>query len=202
MSVPTTPDGYEEPPRTRVNTGQVWSAGLATALIAALIAVVGILISRWLFHIPILAPSHEGAWGDANTAYYALAAACVALAATALLHLLMLSTPAPTMFLSWILGLATVAAVVYPFSTGAPLAQKAATAVVNLVLGIAISSLLNGVAARGYRLSRLGPPTRTVPPQRYPEPGYREAGYPERGSVADPTEPLRTPRDWRDPKLS
>lgn len=210
MSVPTTPDGYDEPSRTRVNAGQVWSAGLATAVIAALVAVVGILISRWILHIPILAPSHAGAWGNANTAYYALAAACVALVATAILYLLMLGTPAPTMFLSWILGLATVAAVVYPFSTSAPVAQKAATAIVNLVLGIAISSLLNGVAARGYRASRSGlprnvppgaAPPRDVPPQRYPEDGYAERQYPQyrRGPAADPTEPMRTPRDWPGP---
>jgi hypothetical protein len=118
MSVPAAPDNYNEPPRSRVNAGQVWTAGLATAIVAALIAVVGILISRWLFHVPILAPSNEGAWGSANTAYYALAAACVALAATALLHLLMVGTPEPTRFLNWILGLVTVAAVVYPDRSG------------------------------------------------------------------------------------
>jgi hypothetical protein len=46
--------------------------------------------------------------------------------------------------------------VVYPFSTGAPLNQKGATAVVNLVLGAAIISLLTAVAARAVR--------RRVPP--------------------------------------
>jgi hypothetical protein len=180
MSVPT---DYNEPPRSRVNAGQVWSAGLATALVAALIAVVGILISRWLFKVPILAPSHEGAWGDANTAYYALAAVGVALVATAILHLLMLGTPAPTMFLSWIMGLATVVAVVYPFSTGAPIEQKAATAIVNLVLGIAISSLLTGVAARGYRRR----PARYVERERV----YQSRDeYPPEAARADPTRPL------------
>ena len=48
-------------------------------------------------------------------------------------------------------GLATVIAVVYPFSTTAPLSQKAATAVINLVLGAAIGSLINGTAARVIR---------------------------------------------------
>ena len=42
-------------------------------------------------------------------------------------------------------------AVVYPFSTTAPLSQKAATAVINLVLGAAIGSLINGTAARVIR---------------------------------------------------
>jgi hypothetical protein len=193
MSVP---DSYNEPPRSRVNASQVWSTGLATAVVAALVAVVGILIVRWLFHVPILAPSSDGAWGNASTAYYALAAAAIALAATALLNLLMLGTPEPTRFLSWILGLATVAAVVYPFSTGAPVEQKFATAVVDLVIGIAIMSLLMGVASRGYRTStpRRGVPAREaqrgVPPQQ----GYAQEGYPQQqeprynGNAAYPAE--------------
>jgi len=44
-----------------------------------------------------------------------------------------------------------VIAVVYPFSTTAPLSHKAATAVINLVLGAAIGSLVNGTAARMIR---------------------------------------------------
>ena len=61
-------------------------------------------------------------------------------------------------------GLATLAAVVYPFSTGAPLDQKAATAVVDPVLGIAITSLLTGVAARAVRRRA---PTRSPAGSRY-----------------------------------
>ena len=71
--------------------------------------------------------------------------------ATGLVHLLMLSTPRPLTFFGWIIGLATVLAVLLPFSTTAPLTAKAATAVVDLVLGIAIGSLISGVAARSVR---------------------------------------------------
>ena len=120
-------------------------------MVAALIALVGILVCRWLFNIPILAPSSQGAWGNAHTGDYVLAAAVVALIATGLMHLLLLATPQPTVFFGWIIGLATLAAVVYPFSTNAPMSQKAATAVVNLVLGIAIGSLTSRVAARSVR---------------------------------------------------
>ena len=55
------------------------------------------------------------------------------------------------MFFTWIIGLATVIAVAYPFSTTAPLSQQVATAVINLVLGTAIGSLINGTAARVIR---------------------------------------------------
>jgi hypothetical protein len=45
-----------------------------------------------------------------------------------------------------------VLAVLVPFSTAAPLTAKIATAVVDLVLGIAIGSLISGVAARSVRM--------------------------------------------------
>jgi uncharacterized protein DUF6069 len=148
----------EEPPSQRrspsgrtVDARQLWSGGAATAVVAALIALVGILVCRWLFNIPILAPRHDGAWGDASTAGYATAAAAAALVATAIMHLLLLTTPRPLMFFAWIIGLATAIAVVYPFSTTAPLPQKVATAVINLVLGAAIGSLIDGTAVRVIR---------------------------------------------------
>src|SRR5215469_15047591 len=138
------------PDRT-VDARQLWSGGAATAVVAALIALVGILVCRWLFHIPLLAPRQDGAWGDASTAEYAVTAAAAALLATAIMHLLLIATPRPRMFFTWIIGLATVIAVVYPFSTAAPLSQKVASAVINLVLGAAIGSLINGTAARVIR---------------------------------------------------
>jgi hypothetical protein len=85
------------------------------------------VVCRWLFGIPVLAPRQDGAWGDASTAGYAFAAAA-ARAATAIMHLLLIATPQPQTFFTRIIGLATVIAVMYPFSTTAPLSQKAATA--------------------------------------------------------------------------
>jgi hypothetical protein len=176
----TIPMRNEEPipeptgPRRRMDVGQLWSGGAATAVVAALIALVGILVCRWLFNIPILAPRREGAWGDASTAGYCLSAAAIAIVATAIMHLLLIATPRPTVFFDWILGLATVVAVVFPFSTTAPMSQKFATAVVNLVLGIAITTLISSVAARAVRrvtvVRRYDSP---YPPTRTPGDGYR-----------------------------
>src|ERR1700722_16619930 len=137
--------------RVRPDSAQFWAGVVATAVVAALIALVGILICRWTLHIPILAPAGAGAWGNAHTAEYALVSAVIAIIAGGLLYLLVLGTPQPNMFFDWIMGLATVAAVVYPFSTAAPLDQKAATAIVDLVLGIAVTTLLAAVAARAGR---------------------------------------------------
>lgn len=47
-------------PRPVVNAGKLWAGGTATAAVAALIAVVGILFGRGLFDIDVLAPKGRG----------------------------------------------------------------------------------------------------------------------------------------------
>jgi hypothetical protein len=153
MTTAPIPDRAPEPDRPRVDAGKLWPGGIATAVVAALVAIVGVLLCRWLFDVPLLSPRHDGAYGDVHTTDLVLAAAAAALLATGLAHLLLLSTPRPLTFLGWIIGLATVLAVLLPFSTTAPLDAKVATAAVDLVLGIAIGSLLSGVAARSIRIA-------------------------------------------------
>jgi hypothetical protein len=157
MTAPIMPENGERPTRPHVDMGQLWAGGVATAIVAALVAVVGTLASRWLFGIPILAPAKDGAYGDAHTTGLLLVAAGAALVATLILNLLLVSTPRPLAFFQWIVGLVTVVMVLFPFSTGAPLSQKVATALVDLVLGIAIGSLLTSVGARAVRPSRRQP---------------------------------------------
>jgi hypothetical protein len=163
-----------EPESTRrVDARPLVSGGIATAVVAALIALVGILVCRWLFNVPILSPQREGAWGNASTVGYVFAAAACALVATALMYLLLISTPYPRVFFGWIIGLATLVAVVYPFSTTAPLSQKLATAVVNLILGVVIGSLIAEVSRRA---TRRRVPRRRVDRPTYPPPPSRTAG--------------------------
>jgi hypothetical protein len=82
-------------PTPKVDAGRLWTGGLATAAVAALVALVGVLIARGLFDVPLLAPTSEGTLGDASTAGLAGLAAGAALLATGLMHLLLLSTPRP-----------------------------------------------------------------------------------------------------------
>jgi hypothetical protein len=198
MSYPASPNGAGAI-RVRPDPAQFWAGAAATAVVAALIALVGILVSRWALSIPILAPTGDGAWGNAHTGEYVLLAALVALIAAGVLYLLELGAPAPRVFFGWIVGLATLAAVVYPFSTNAPLEQKAATAVVNLILGVAIASLLSAVSARAIRISRTVPPA-YGPPRSQPYQPPRSQPY-ERTEPLDrpgssPTPPT-PPSDWR-----
>jgi Family of unknown function (DUF6069) len=196
MTYPASPDDAGSP-RVRPDSGRFWAGAVATAIVAALIALVGILICRWTLNIPILAPAGDGAWGDAHTGEYVLVAALVALVAAGLLYLLVLSTPQPSVFFRWIIGLVTLIAVVYPFSSGAPLDQKVATAVVNLVLGVAIATLLTETAGRAIR--RNGPPPSNpvgpARPVRPADPGVPADPYGQRGPGYDqqPTRPTYTP---------
>jgi Family of unknown function (DUF6069) len=150
-------EGNGRRPGSRVDAGRLWMGGLATALVAALVALVGVVIARGLFEVPVLAPTEEGTLGDASTAQLAGLAAVAALAATGLMHLLLVSTPRPTQFFGWIVSLLTVLAMLAPFMTDAELDTKVATAAVTLAIGIAIGSLLTGVARSATRLGRERP---------------------------------------------
>ena len=143
-----TPDG----PARRVGVGadanKLWAGGAASALIAGLMALTGVLVSRWLFNLPVLAPRQDGAYGDARTTALILVAAAAAIAATGVVHLLMLGTLRPLLFFGWIVALVTTIAVIFPFSTTAALDAKIATALVNLAIGVTIGALVGGVATR------------------------------------------------------
>lgn len=134
-----------------VDAGRLWAGGAATAVVAALVALVGILLARGVFDVPILAPKGEGTWGDADTAKYALWCGVAALVATGLVHLLLISTPRPLKFFSWIMMLATVAAALFPFVANGSTESKIATAVINLVVGIAIGTLVSSAARSAIR---------------------------------------------------
>ena len=162
---------YPPPGRSRpqVDARMLWSGGAATAVVAGLIALVGVLVCRWLFNIPILAPKRYGAYGDAHTTTLVLIAAAAALVATLLAHLLLLSTPRPMVFFGWIVGLITVIVVIFPFRTGAVLSHKIATAALYLIIGIAIGTLIAGVGERATRI-------RSMPAEPVGQ-GYLGQGY-------------------------
>jgi hypothetical protein len=138
--------------RPVVDAGKLWAGGVATAVVAALVAVVGIMIARGVLDVYVFAPKDEGAWEAASAVPYALAAALGALLATALMHALLLSTPRPTMFFGWIMLLVAVIGAAWPFTTGADLENQIATAVLNVAIVVAIWSLVASSAQRSATL--------------------------------------------------
>ncbi|GID43960.1 hypothetical protein Aca07nite_12350 [Actinoplanes capillaceus] len=163
--------GYNAPtdprPSPTVNAGKLWAGGAATAAVAALIAIAGVLLGRGLFNVDVLAPKGQGVWGDASTGWYALGAALAALAATGLVHVLIITTPRPMRFFGWVMALATVVAMLAPFVTDESLGSRVFTAGLNFVLGVAIGSLVAGTAK-----TAIVPVPAHPAPRPYPRP-YR-----------------------------
>jgi hypothetical protein len=156
-------------PKVRVNAGQLWAGGFATGIVAALVAIVGILICRGPLDVQVLAPKGHGTWGDASTAVYAVIAFAAALVATGLIQLLYTFTPQPGALFAWIVGLLTVLAVVVPFAAAAKLQDQVATAVINALIGLSIYTLTASIAAHS-RVVRRDP--------AYPGPTYPGSTYP------------------------
>ena len=131
-----------------VDAGRLWAGGLATAIVAALIADRrrphrrGVLASPWWGHRRWSALGHaDRELGDLRRGRRH----CVA---TGLLHILILPTPRPMAFFSWIVGLGTVAAVAVAVHRPASRSPGAvASAIINAVIGLAILSILARVAA-------------------------------------------------------
>jgi len=151
-------------PSRSVDAGALWAGGVAAALVAALVVVVGVLLCRGVLDVPVLAPQGDGVWGDADTVTFAGGAALAALVATGMLHLLLVSTPRPGRFFAWIMVLATLAAVLAPFTVKASMETKLATAAINLAVGVAIGTLVSASGRSAVRKAslRAGPPA--LPP--------------------------------------
>ncbi len=99
-------------------------------------------------------------------------AAAGALLATGLLHVLLLGAPRPLSLFVWITGLAVIIIIATaPFSQPAMLSSKVFTAIINVVAGAAVISLLTGVARSAVRAPS---PTAPVVPPKSP-PGLKGA---------------------------
>ncbi|WP_281689266.1 DUF6069 family protein [Pseudonocardia thermophila] len=134
----------------QINVARLWSGGVATAVVAALIGLVGVLIVRVLLQtVPGAANAAE--FNDSGAIFICSTAAVAALVATGLVHLLLLGTPRPLAYFGWIVGLLTAIAVVVPFLSSRQILTSVALAVIHLVIGIAIGSLVTGAAAAATR---------------------------------------------------
>lgn len=138
----------QQRPKLSIDAGRLWAGGAATAVVAALVAVVGVVIFEGILDIDMVEPRFLIDVSDTFAVNYAITAALAALVATGLAHILVFSTPRPRAFYSWIIALVTAVAVALPFSQNADTDAQISTAVVNLVLGICIMTLIASVVGR------------------------------------------------------
>jgi hypothetical protein len=135
-----------------VRAATLWAGGAAAAVVAAGVAVVGFLVVRGLLDLPVLGVEKGGAVFEPSMAAYAFFAALAALAATGVMHLLLVTAPRPRTFFGWVIGLVTAIAAIVPLTVDQPWEAKIATALVNLAIGVAIGLLVSmsaGSAVRG-----------------------------------------------------
>jgi hypothetical protein len=151
MTAPYSANPAPRTPGAQLDAGRLWAGGVASALVVGLIAIAGIVVIRGIFEIAVLAPKGDGIWGNASTAWYALSAAAGAIVATALMHLFISFTPRPVRFFGWVIFLGTAIAVAAPLAVEANTAAKIATATLNLIIGVAIGSLVAGTARSAMR---------------------------------------------------
>ena len=137
-------------PKPRLDAKRLWAGGVAAGFIAAGVALVGFLIARGVFDIPVLTPDPKDRLFDSAMVWYAAVAFLAALVATAVAHLLITTTPEPMRFFAWIVGLATVVAALVPFLQDANTGPTIATALINLAIGISISATVGRVATTSY----------------------------------------------------
>ena len=127
--LPVQPPHDVPPPTTRaasqqteVSARRLWAGGGATAVVAAGIGVVGVLLIRGLLGIPIL--SAKGQLVNQAMTVVPISAAVAALAATALLHRLLLTTQRPTAFFGAICAIVVAIMVLQVFIVGEPRSSR------------------------------------------------------------------------------
>jgi hypothetical protein len=133
--------------RVVIDAPRLWGGGLATAVVAALVAAVGVLVCRDLLHVKLVEPPLLKIT-NSFAGNYAITAFVAALVATGLAHLLSVVTPRPRIFFGWIVALVTVVTMVLPFALEGNLEGKICAALINMVIGLCIASLLSAVLSR------------------------------------------------------
>jgi hypothetical protein len=134
-----------------VDAARLWAGGAATAVVAGLVAVVGVLLAEGVLNVTMVHPPLLPI-GESFPVRYALTAALLALVATAVGHVIAVTTPRPRAFFGWLVGLVTAAACVLPFALEGSFGGQLATSLVNLVIGVSILSLLSSVLVRTVRV--------------------------------------------------
>ena len=134
-------------PRLGREVGRFWAGALATMLVAALIGLAADFIFEEVLNLEIRSQADLFSTGSDLMAWV-VAGALFALVAAVVLYLLVMSTPRPRSFFGWVVGLATVILAALPFAGDFELVPAILAAIVWIVIGSAVYSLLTGTLSR------------------------------------------------------
>ncbi len=133
--------------RGGIDTARFWVGAALTAGISALVALIALIITNDLLHVPVMI-SEGGRLVMIGFGAYALFAAAAAVAASVLYAVLVNFAPRPGLYFGWIVGLVTLLAALLPLTTGAVVVDQLALAGINLVVGLVITGLVPTAAVR------------------------------------------------------
>lgn len=136
-----------ENPRLGLEVGRFWAGALATVLVAALIGLAADFILEDVLGLEV----HEQAdmlGTGSDLMAWVVSGALFALLAAVVLYLFVLSTPRPRSFFGWVVALATVILAAVPFADRADIVPAILAAVVWIIIGSAVYSLLTGTLSR------------------------------------------------------
>lgn len=131
-------------------SGGVVMTGVVTGLLAWLVAwIIRTIADR------VTATGQLGVWNplDQNELWFALVGFLAALAGGALWFVLQLVTPAPGSFYRWIVALLMIAAMAVPLFASVEISRGLSTAVLHLVIGLPILTLIPTMGKASRRKS-------------------------------------------------
>jgi hypothetical protein len=136
-----------EDPRLGLEVGRFWAGALATMVVAALIGLAADFILEEVLNLEVQAQADLFATGS-DVLAWVVAGALFALVAAVVLYLLVMSTPRPRSFFGWVVALATVILAMVPFAGQFEIVPAILAAIVWVVIGCAVWSLLTGTLSR------------------------------------------------------
>jgi hypothetical protein len=140
--------------QARADAGRLWAGGVVTALVAAGVALVAVMVSDKLLHVTLLNPDGTREPADDAMVMLPLLAAIVTVFATGLVHLLMTTTPRASQFFASIGALVMALILLQVYLSASDVTGRLATGVLYLVIGVVIISSLSGVARTAVRYHR------------------------------------------------
>lgn len=154
-------DAWDAPPATSrrslvLDRARYWSGAAVTVVVCAVLGLAASVVFDSAFDVGLLGPSLLVP--DAPGLAWSLTAALFALLAAVVLQLLVRVVPQPRMFFGWLVALVTVILAALAFTGSGDAASAVVTALVWIVIGVAVSAMLNGVLGR--TLVRPAGPTR------------------------------------------
>ena len=133
-------------PADRLDQIRYWVGAGITAVLAALVSLIALVIAQGIVHVPVILGSNS-----VHAAVYGLSAAGIALLAAALFDAMLQVAPRPLTYYSWLAAIVTVLATLLPFTDNVGVHSQIALAATNMAVGLVITLLVPVAASNARR---------------------------------------------------